>query len=704
MSNRLGGTPLGTYPADQRDGAGIHVDKLGLTTRARLEYRALQTSESPPSAGLVAVQDAVTGEFQAIDFSNLPTSNPADGGVGNVKLAAAPALTLKGNSTNASAQPQDVPLSEVAGVTTFFQDGTGAVQDNVAAALKRLPVYPEQFYQVGDTDDGPSINRALAASANVVLKKGKTYTAKNIVVPGQRVLDCSGAIVNPAPGADWMIRLTGYRPIVRGLVSQDNDGAVKASQLTAPASANTLAVQNATGFQAGQTLIVRLATGRWHPSEILSVAGNVITLRVGLPSGAATGADVFASFGLVSIRDAIYALVDSAHIVNCAFGIVTSNLATDTNKSFLSNVTVDGCKYVALSLGRNTHNVFLNQVQLWGGSTPKLTFTGNGTTTNYPLGANPIYLKRDVTVYVNGVLKALTTDYTLTSPTQVTFNTAPANGALVEIFYYQTGAVGLLYDQTGWTIEHSTYIHENVLSIAFQHGVFARQMTILDLTDVVSDTCQFTTCRIENCDYVTLPKFLGYAPSCADIIASTNVKAPANWYTSWTPAADTYAGGTGLAFFLDAASSISIDARQWFGPSYNFLAQGTVNWKDSTPLTSGASAPVAAGSTTFFGPAGALPSSAGDLAFLPPRAGYVMGVRTVTTDAPGASQSFTYTLRIGGVDTATVITASGASAFSGSATCFVPFTAGQAVSTKLVTSAGAFATRHAVMLDVVYVG
>src|SRR3989338_9547202 len=70
--------------------------------------------------------------------------------------------------------------------------------------------------------------------------------------------------------------------------------------------------------------------------------------------------------------------------------------------------------------------------------TSRIVYTGDGATTTF---ASPfkIFLSSDLKVYVNNLLKVLTTDYTLTgvggaSGGNVLFNTAPANGAKIVIF------------------------------------------------------------------------------------------------------------------------------------------------------------------------------------------------------------------------------------------------------------------------------
>lgn len=107
-------SPLGQYPADIRNGAGIKIAKVGLRADISLDLSQTQKLDTVPVGGLVPVQDPATGLVQALDLSKLPTSNPPDGAVGNAKLAAAPALTVKGNATAASAQPQDISLSSLA--------------------------------------------------------------------------------------------------------------------------------------------------------------------------------------------------------------------------------------------------------------------------------------------------------------------------------------------------------------------------------------------------------------------------------------------------------------------------------------------------------------------------------------------------------------------------------------------------------------
>ena len=60
-------------------------------------------------------------------------------------------------------------------------------------------------------------------------------------------------------------------------------------------------------------------------------------------------------------------------------------------------------------------------------------YTGNGSTTLYSF-TFPYLETTDIKVSVNQVVQTLTTHYTLASPTQISFGSAPANGATIKIY------------------------------------------------------------------------------------------------------------------------------------------------------------------------------------------------------------------------------------------------------------------------------
>lgn len=158
----------GGYPADLRGAAGVKIVKTGLRADLSLELRDVQKLPSAPTGGLVPVQDPMTGLVQALDLASLPTAQPGDGTVGNVKLAASPAQTIKGNTTNAVAQPQDVSLSTLAAPGNPIGDALAArVRATHTAA-------PDANYQALVTDVQIGF-ATLTASRTVTLPDVDVY-------------------------------------------------------------------------------------------------------------------------------------------------------------------------------------------------------------------------------------------------------------------------------------------------------------------------------------------------------------------------------------------------------------------------------------------------------------------------------------------------------------------------------------------------
>lgn len=81
----------------------------------------------------------------------------------------------------------------------------------------------------------------------------------------------------------------------------------------------------------------------------------------------------------------------------------------------------------------------------------KVTYTGDGSNQNYSV-TFPYLTSSHVLVYVNGVLKAVTTDYTWTNSTTIRFNSAPANGAVILIKRSSNQSARLTDYQDGSTL------------------------------------------------------------------------------------------------------------------------------------------------------------------------------------------------------------------------------------------------------------
>ncbi len=567
----------------------------------------------------------------------------------------------------------------------------------------------DDYGAVGDgvTDDSAAFTSALAASNVVVGSPGKTYAIKEVSVGENKVLDLHGCFVVPVANALYAVRLTGYRPRLRGFRCSDNGNATRETTTSSSAAsgATVLPVTSATGISAGIRLFVRLTNGNWHHSRVASVAGNNITLDSELPSGCSSGATVYSSFGLINVNDAEWFAIEDTLITNGYVCIVVENSSgsTDTKRGAINGFYADSMRVGGVIIGRNAHNISGTDWQVWGGWTKTFNYTGDGSTTQYSFGPDFISLNRDVTITVDAVAQVLTTDYTINSDTTINFNSPPANNAAIVINHYASAAVALAIDQKTWSVEHSAFFFTRTLLLKCHHGLHCRDVTLADFRGVVTDTMQLTCCWLEDSDKNKLPYFNGWAPTCIKLTNATNTYA-GDIYTDVTPSAQIYGGGTGVAFDIDADSEIWLAQGSWWGPSYAMtVATGAeVYFKTRDALHGGTNSNIAASSTVYIGAVGhdAVESSG---SFLAPKSGYAYGYYYESVQAPGAGETFTYTLRVAGTDTTIIGTTTGASSFGGVVSGEqVRFDAGDRVSVKLVTSSSATATGHRIAINVAY--
>ena len=117
-------------------------------------------------------------------------------------------------------------------------------------------------------------------------------------------------------------------------------------------------------------------------------------------------------------------------------------------------------------------------------------------------------------------------------------------------------------------------------------------------------------------------------------------------------------------------------------------------------LFTNTAAAIAAGATTFLG----LPSESAtetQVVLVMPIAATLRNLAAHASAAAGAAQSFTYTVRKNAADTAVTCAIAGASQTANRDTSNgVAVEAGDLVTVKLVTSAGAAVTRHQVALEI----
>lgn len=157
---------------------------------------------------------------------------------------------------------------------------------------------------------------------------------------------------------------------------------------------------------------------------------------------------------------------------------------------------------------------------------------------------------------------------------------------------------------------------------------------------------------------------------------------------------------TFYAVTLEDTAQVEIDGNSWKGdkrvsvsPTARLIVTGG-RWFAGRNVSN-----VAAGSTVWLSEGGAF-ASPSDALFRVQQDGYLFRLIWNTDTAPGASQSYTATVQVNGSDTAMTLTISGAGTFNAETFGPVFVTKGQAVTIKLVTSAGASAgARHVINLQ-----
>lgn len=167
----------------------------------------------------------------------------------------------------------------------------------------------------------------------------------------------------------------------------------------------------------------------------------------------------------------------------------------------------------------------------------------------------------------------------------------------------------------------------------------------------------------------------------------------------WVGPGAFYVAGSPFDVFVGNTAAVKIGS--WFGDHKLYADPGvSITFDSKSNLYSGTLAALGAGTTSYLGPLGA--SATDDLGFVADRAGVIYGIIAQCSAAPGASQSFTYTVMLNGVAQTVAATISGAAAFQGTGGNYAFFTAGQYISIRAVTSGGAAVTKHRASVTIKY--
>lgn len=284
----------------------------------------------------------------------------------------------------------------------------------------------------------------------------------------------------------------------------------------------------------------------------------------------------------------------------------------------------------------------------------------------------------------------------------------------------KTGAIGFQHVGTGTTIGRGGHLLNSIASLESETGFQFTDSELITLENCVADSVsgagyQITTTgpysvgtgsqkiKFDNCFAGTCK--IGFEITGGAI--DTFISSPSTFYQGVIPpwGSPTFYKTTGnyavaRDIYLDATSSLFLSA--WDADAYSSLFSGTISIAESQGFSVGSTSTVAAASTVYLTTAGALASEL--MYFVAPKKGMVYGLTAQCGLAPGASQSFVYTLRKQLADSGTTATITGASSFSATTNAITMFNEGDVLSVKLVTSATAAASNHRVGLKIAYFG
>lgn len=281
----------------------------------------------------------------------------------------------------------------------------------------------------------------------------------------------------------------------------------------------------------------------------------------------------------------------------------------------------------------------------------------------------------------------------------------------------RTGALGFRFVGTGSTVAFGGHQYTNCNAIGMQHGWVFTDTNLIKLTNCIADTLSGVSylisgttnaCDFDNClAGVSAGSFVAAGTSRNNFIRGLRSYGTgtipsfggSNWYSSAGFAAPFY------EISQQNTATIAIDLDDWQasnGPnahSFNEVVPGAIAMMGGIRIQFNSSTTVAAASTVFLGQNAQSATEDPQRILLPLGYGTVANaLRCVfdCTTSPGAGQTFTYTLRANGANTAIVGVTSGTGVFSATVTGGPVgiFPGGQDVDIQLVTSAGAAAAIH----------
>lgn len=577
------------------------------------------------------------------------------------------------------------------GDASAIQAAAEAAADEAEQYRPRL-IHPEAYGAVGDglTDDSAAFVAAFAANTVVHGSPGKIYAIKDVDLDG-RVFDGSNCLLRDVSGAKYIFKLTGFNPQVRNFSIQDQGNIVRSTTMASAASASdtVLSVSSSTNMEIGQYIFVDQDNGDYHYSVITGISGTDITIRDGLVDAVSSGADVrvcYASLWVESATD--WHLHNILHINGDAcISVKPLDTSEISNKGTLRDVSLIGAKTFGFIKCENAAGVKVSNLKAWCGYVDEVSYTGDGSTDTFDI-QNDVFLKRDVTVYVDDVLQTRDTDWEYNG-NQVRFlsGSVPANGADILIQHFKDGLFGLVEDQRNTSVISGGNNYSQIEILDAEGGIKCFEGDLCDFDEVIIDTISKTALELNSCtDSLVFGKmFIGFSSRCVAAF-STNGTSLRGLYTKRVPTSEVRSG-TVLENILLDNSTLSISADAWAGGDYAVAVQnnGRASLKGGQVDHIANIDDIPAGqSNVYLEDYGAVPITA-----MFDR--HIFYWTVATNTAPGSGESYTYDLMING-SVAETLTISGASSYSASTYLQGYAQQGQSISVRITTSSGAQTT------------
>jgi hypothetical protein len=450
----------------------------------------------------------------------------------------------------------------------------------------------------GTDDSSTAINAALATGNSIEFPWG-TYKCKDIVVGTHQSLYCNGSIFKPVTGANWIFKLTGFRPQIFDAYINGDVGQI--------------------------------------PND-LTHAGVII------------GDDS---------SSCVYPVVQNCMFVNLGVCLlIGGNTNFESSKGFVTN-----CNFQSFSL----RGILLSKNAL------DFNFTGIRMYSGVEAGVGGDIPKRNCIGFQH-----------------------IGTGSTIAYGGHLLNSVACLESETGFNFTDSTLTTlQNCIADSVAGAAYQTSTTVGGFTNFLTfDNCFAGTCKI---GYEITGQSINTRISNPNTILSGVIPpwGGSNFYLT----SGSYAVARDLA--VEATSNGLISG--WSSDAYlNPFFTSSLSFESSEGWFVGAGNLIAPASTVYLTQGGDVATEV--MQFVAPKKGIIFGFDAQCATAPGAGQSFVYTVRVQGVDSGSVATITGASSFNATSGSITTFSAGQNVSIKLVTSATANQSTHRASLKVAYFG